>query len=104
LPEIAPEFNFIPEAIRSMTMNKIGNLSYYSSDMGTTTQMVTSPYNNPDNAEIAPICRRTLLFFKNGTLKLSDTSMLNYYLQKLTDPSFDKETSPALLNRSRNTQ
>jgi hypothetical protein len=99
---VVNEFNFISELIRSTTMNKNGNLAYYSSEMGTTTEMVASPYNNLDNAAVGPLCRRTLLFFKNGTLKLSDTGILNDYLSKLTDKTFDKKTSPALLDRSRN--
>ena len=96
------EFGFIQELIRAQTMEKSGNLAYYSSAMGTTIDMIASPYANPKKYEVGPICRRTLMFFKNGAVKLTDTRMFNDFLLKLTDPAFDTKTSPALLNRSRN--
>jgi Caspase domain len=96
------ELGFIPELIRSVSMKKRGNLIYYSSAMGETTEMVKSVETNPGKLDVGPICRRTQLFFKARSKKaISTTGELMDYLNKLTEKDFDKRTLPSLLNRPR---
>jgi hypothetical protein len=93
---IINEFSFMPELIRSNTMKKNGNLIIYSSLLGNSVSMVAPP-GNSSLQDVGPICRRTLLYFKN----ISNQTLKEYFI-KLTDKDYDKITSPSLVDRGRN--
>jgi len=94
--QVNDEFNFFPELIRSYTFEGYGNLIYYSSELGKTTEMVSHPNLKKYPKQIGPICRRTIIYFNN-----KKSNNLNDYFEKLSQPGFDKLTDPVLLNRER---
>ncbi|KAA9327252.1 hypothetical protein F0P96_18650 [Hymenobacter busanensis] len=87
------------ELIREMTFSSLGNQIYYSSAMNKSADMVAHPYPTGPYQQVAPICRRTLLYFN---AKKPRASTIRDYFMSLTEPQFDKLTQPVLLNPSRN--
>lgn len=93
---VISEFS-VSEMIRNYTMQKNGNILCFSSLVGQSTYMYSSPIKS-QYFDVAPICRRSLLYFatQQATLSLDD------YLSKLTSIEFDAKTKPIIIGRSRN--